>query len=352
MTDSGESAAASGDPDVAAAALVMDLTYGLWASQTLVAAESLDLFTALSARGGATTAELCAELGIERRPADILLTACTALGLLRRDGERYLNTLPAERYLVRGTEHFFGDYVRMLRDFAYPGWMRITDAVRHNRPVRSIPDPDKGIFDSGNRPPLFWDGLYGLSAVTGAALARAVSLAQHCRLLDVGGGSGASAIELCRANPGLSATVFDLPHVCQAADRRILDADLVDRVCVCPGDFFAQPDLPGGHDVVLLSMILHDWDEILCRGLLAKCFRALDPGGMLIVNELLVSDDSSGPRDAALMSMNMLVGTGGRNYTAAEYLSWLTDAGFTDAKVVPFRAPAANGAVLAWKRSG
>ena len=330
----------------------MDLTYGLWESQTLAAAESLDLFTALSARGGATADELCADLGIERRPADILLTACTALGLLHRDGERYLNALPAERHLVRGSGQFLGDYVRMLHDFAYPGWMRITDAVRHNRPVRTIAEPGKGIFDAGNRPLLFWDGLYGLSAVTGAALARAVSLARCSRLLDVGGGSGASAIELCRANPDLSATVFDLPHVCQAAGRRIADAGLAGRVGVCPGDFFAQPDLPGGHDAVLLSMILHDWDEPTCRELLAKCLRALDPGGMLIVSELLVADDRSGPRDAALMSMNMLVGTTGRNYTGGEYLSWLADAGFADAKVVPFRAPAANGAVLAWKRSG
>jgi 3-hydroxy-5-methyl-1-naphthoate 3-O-methyltransferase len=56
-----------------------------------------------------------------------------------------------------------------------------------------------------------------------------------------------------------------------------------------------------------------------------------------------------GPLDAALMSLNMLVETWGRNYTAAEYRAWLAEAGFLDMETVRFQAPAANGAVIARK---
>jgi hypothetical protein len=68
-----------------------------------------------------------------------------------------------------------------------------------------------------------------------------------------------------------------------------------------------------------------------------------------VISELLVNDDKTGPPAAALMSLNMLVETVGRNYTAAEYGTWLHTTGFVDIQTVSFEAPGANGAVLARK---
>jgi hypothetical protein len=105
----------------------------------------------------------------------------------------------------------------------------------------------------------------------------------------------------------------------------------------------------GGQDAILLSMILHDWDVPDCERLLRSCFDALSPGGCLLISELLVADTKDGPVDAALMSLAMLVETFGRNYTGAEYSSWLTEAGFVDVEVRPLTAPAANGVVIGRK---
>ena len=49
------------------------------------------------------------------------------------------------------------------------------------------------------------------------------------------------------------------------------------------------------------------------------------------------------------MSLNMLIETEGRNYTASEYTAWLQDAGFVEVRTVRFDAPGANGAVIARK---
>ena len=133
------------------------------------------------------------------------------------------------------------------------------------------------------------------------------------RLLDVGGGGGAYVIELCRQLPDLHATVYDLPHVCDYTAERIDEAGLTGRIAVHAGDFFVDAELPAGHDVILLSMILHDCDEPRNREILAKCRRALPSGGLLLISELLVDDDKTAPADAALMSLNMLVGTPGRD---------------------------------------
>ena len=96
-------------------------------------------------------------------------------------------------------------------------------------------------------------------------------------------------------------------------------------------------------------MILHDWDEAKDRALLRRSYEALPSGGAVVISELLVNDDKTGPAPAALMSLNMLIETEGRNYTPAEYAEWMKDAGFHEVETVWFDAPGANGAVIGRK---
>ncbi|MFI8183323.1 methyltransferase [Actinacidiphila glaucinigra] len=99
-------------------------------------------------------------------------------------------------------------------------------------------------------------------------------------------------------------------------------------------------------------MILHDWDEETGRRLLDKCWAALPDGGAVIICELVLDDDETGPAPAALMGLNMLVETrSGHNYTYGEYRRWLADAGFTATTVVPLDAAGANAAIVAHKRA-
>jgi hypothetical protein len=141
-----------------------------------------------------------------------------------------------------------------------------------------------------------------------------------------------------------------LPKVADIAAGKVEEAGLPMRIETVAGDFFADSSLPGGHDTILLSMILHDWAEDHCRAILEKCWAALPSGGQVIISELLVNDARTGPPSAALMSLNMLVETGGgRNYTPAEYSAWLGDLGFQGIRTVWFEAAGANGAVIGRK---
>ncbi|MET9294130.1 methyltransferase [Streptomyces sp. NPDC003077] len=339
-------------PDVSPLPL-MRLATGFWAFKALAAADELGLFGLLDRMGGATPAECAEELEVSVRPAGMLLTACTALGLLRRRADgRYVNSAVADAYLVPGRPYHFGGWVRMLDRRLYPGWAPLAEAVRTNRPTTWDPDRHPHLFATEDPELLdvFWEAMHALSSWTARRLGEAIDLSTASRLLDVGGGSGAYAIELCRRLPQLKATVYDLPSVCPVAERHAREAELGDRVGTHPGDFLADEALPGGHDVIILSMILHDWDEETGRALLTKCHAALPPGGTLIISELMVDDDETGPAPAALMSLNMLIETeGGRNYTAREYTNWLTAAGFADIRKVAFEAPGANGALVARK---
>lgn len=330
---------------------LMQLATGFWAFKTLATAHELDLFSRLSGTTGTTVAELTETLAIEERPAEMLLTGCAALGLLDKNDDRYLNSPLAEEFLVRGMPYYFGGFVQMLDQRLYPGWGRLTQAIRTNRPTTWDPERQSSLFD-GEDPQLlavFWEAMHSLSTFTARALGQAVDLSSARRLLDVGGGSAAYDIELCRRYPDLTATVYELPQVADIAAGKVKEADLSDRVETVTGDFFADSALPGGHDTILLSMIMHDWAEERCRAILQKCWAALPSGGQVIISELLVNDTRTGPPAAALMSLNMLVETEGRNYTPAEYHSWLRDLGFHDVRTVWFEAAGANGAVIGRK---
>ena len=82
-----------------------------------------------------------------------------------------------------------------------------------------------------------------------------------------------------------------------------------------------------------MGHILHDWSLDEKRMLIGKAYEALPDGGALIVYEAIIDDDRSENAFGLLMSLNMLIETeGGFDYTAADCIGWMTDAGFTSTR--------------------
>ncbi|WP_432069155.1 methyltransferase [Streptomyces sp. AA1529] len=328
---------------------LMQLATGFWSFKTYAGAIEIGLFDLLADGRALTVEEVSAELEIAHRPADLLLAGCASLGLLDKSGARYRNSMLAEEFLVEGRPYYFGGFVRYLDSREYPAWQHIVEALRTNRPTTWTPGTQDSLFDTEDPETLqlFWDCMFSVSVLTARTLAGIYDFTRHTRLLDVGGGAGAFPIELCRRFDHLSATVFELPHVCDLARTKVTEALLNGRVNTVAGDFNRDPVLPGGYDVIILSMILHDWDEESGRALLRKCRATLPANGAVLICELLLNDERTGPPAAALMGMNMLVETeGGKNYSAAEYSRWLLDAGFARVEVLPVEAVGANGVVV------
>ncbi len=331
---------------------LMQLTSGFWVSNVLASAVELGVFALLDSRPGLTADGVARRLGISGRGSRQLLPACAALGLLAAADGRYRNSALADRHLVPGRPGYFGGFVRFRHAREYAAWGRLTEALRTDLPTAWDPGDERAtVFaaeDESLR--LFWEGAHPLSLACGEALAGALDLSGARALLDVGGGTGACAIGLCRHLPELRATVYELPFVAELARVRVAEADMEERITVIDGDFLAA-DLPAGYDTVLLSSVLHNWDPASVATLLGKCHRALEPGGTVIVTELILDDAGAGPPGAALMGLNMLVETlGGRSYTESEHRAGLAAAGFVDVRAVPLEVMQANLALAGRRR--
>ena len=106
-----------------------------------------------------------------------------------------------------------------------------------------------------------------------------------------------------------------------------------DRLELQEGDMFADK-LPTA-DAILLSNILHDWDEPACQQLVTTCAESLDPGGRLFIHDVFLNDEHDGPLPIALYSAALFTLTEGRAYSAGEYRNWVSRAGLVPGKVEP-----------------
>ena len=124
----------------------------------------------------------------------------------------------------------------------------------------------------------------------------------------MGGGPGTYTIAFLRAVPGMTATLFDLPDVIQMARERLESEGMIDRVTLIPGSY-DDDELPQGHDLALLSAIIHSNSLDGNLELYRKVFRALKPGGRILIRDHVMEPDRTRPRDGAVFAINMLVGT-------------------------------------------
>jgi predicted O-methyltransferase YrrM len=153
-------------------------------------------------------------------------------------------------------------------------------------------------------------------------------------LIDVGGASGSYTAAFLKAAPGMRGTIFDLPDVVPMARERMEEEGLTDRVTIVGGNY-NHDTLPGGHDLALLSSIIHQNSHEQNVSLYTKIHEALVPGGRIIVRDFVMNADRTEPASGALFAINMLVNTdGGNSYTFEEIEGGLKKAGFERVQLI------------------
>lgn len=317
-------------------AALLKLAGDYWSVCALHAGVKLDVFTLLAA-GPATPADLSRVLGTDSRGLAMLLNSLAALGLVTKSGDSYAATHFAAEYLAKTSPAYLGHIV-MHHHHLVAGWARLDEAVSSGGPVR-----DKVSFaDDAETRESFEMGMFNLAMQIAPLIVSRIDLSGRRRFLDLGGGPGTYAIHFCRHNPGLTAVVYDLPTTRPFAERTIARFGLADRIAFADGDYITG-GIEGRFDVAWLSHILHSEGPAGCAVLLEKAVAALEPGGLVMVQEFILDDSGDGPLFPALFSLNMLLGTpSGQAYCQRELVDMLTAAGVRDVHRLPVELP--NGA--------
>ena len=291
-------------------------------SRVLLTGAELDLFTLLSKE--ALTAEAIAvRIGAGLRALKIELDALAAIGLLDKADDTY-RTSPEASCLSADAP----DSIHPMLLHTAALWHRWSNLTRA---IGGTPLPERPREEATRA---FIGAMHVVSAARAEGIVKAAGVGSARRLLDVGGGPGTYTAAFLRAAPELRATLFDLPLVVGIARERLLASGLLERVTLVAGDFEKDP-LPPGHDLAWLSAIIHQNGPSQNERLYARIFRALVPGGRLVIRDHVMEPGRTRPRSGALFAVNMLVGTEqGGTYTLDEIRAGLEGAGFARVRLL------------------
>jgi SAM-dependent methyltransferase len=303
--------------------------------QYLSAAFQLGLFTLLSEEPGSTKADIARRLGLQEQPARILLLGGTAFGLLCKDGDRYYNTSISEPFSMR-SDQAPAAFLPFQQHCIYRPMWWFYDSLKENTNIglqREIEGSATTLYGRlAGHPGLettFHNMMASVSRLVAEDLAQKIDLSNYTHLLDVGGGTAVNAAELARRWPHLQITIIELPTVAAAANERIVELGLADRVRAVGLDVF-NDEFPTGCDCVLFAHFLEIWSIEHIRALLAKASRAVGPNAGIFVVTPYQDDDENGPELAAALSAYFLTIASGEGmiYTPREYEQWFVETGF------------------------
>ena len=321
------------------AATLLHLMTGYRAMQALYVAARLGIADLLK-DGARGSEELARATGADARALHRLLRALASLGVFGEDADGRFTPSELGALLrsdvpgsLRAAAIFFGD------ERNWHAWGKLERSVMSGEPVRGPRGTQVFLEESARDPEgaaLFNAAMTSLTSAFDAAVTAAYDFSRLGTLVDVGGGQGALISSILAANPALRGILFDIPPVIESARGRIGEAGLAGRCELVAGDFFAS--VPAGGDAYVLKWVIHDWDDEHGVAILGSCRRAMARDGRLLLVERVVPervDQSADTQGIVLGDLNMLLWTGGRERTAAEYRALLASGGFTLARIVP-----------------
>ena len=297
---------------------LMRLANAFSESRTLLAANDLDVFTAIGA-AGRTAGEIAKRCKADQEGLRLLLNALVGLGLLTLRGGRYRNTPLGRHHLDRRSPEAISNLLWLLGHH-WQDWTDMPQAIRKGRPgwapVTTSPEFRRR----------FSLAMHERSYVLAAPTVATIRLPRTARrFLDLGGGPGSYAIALAKHCPRLEGVVLD--QTVTVARRLIRRHRLENRLRARAGSIFTAA-LGAGFDAVLVSNVIHVFNERENRVLMRRVRAALRPGGKVFIVEFFLDESLTRPAKASVFSVMMYTFTaGGRCYSWGEVEGWLKELG-------------------------
>ncbi|WP_436926409.1 methyltransferase [Halosimplex amylolyticum] len=314
----------------------------------LALAHDLSVFAALDEPR--SVGALATEIDADPTALGDLLRVLAANGYVERDGDAVVRTAATERWLTEDGEANLAPWFTFWRDVVFPFWNEhLETTIREGRPPLTL-------YEWLTANPTLWPtaqrGFRAAATLIVDPVVDEIALPGGARtLLDLGGGHGLYAAELCERNPGLSAVVFDHPDALEVAETEIRDRGLADRIETRGGDYRTD-DVGDGYDAVLLFNVLHGHDEAEVRALFERVHEALAPGGRVVVLDQFQGGGrmNLGRAAVALVSLTYRATLGRGVHDADAVTDWLRAAGFADVERTGLRRDPGSELLQATRR--
>ena len=316
-------------------------------SAAIKAAVELEIFTRIGA-GANTAGEIAGAADASERGIRILCDTLTVLGFLIKDGSRYSLTDATAMFLDKKSHAYLGSMTEFMHSPQQKaGFEDLTESVRRGGAVvddnASIsPDSPMWVTFAKAMMPMMFPATQQVADNIGFDRGRKL------KVLDIAAGHGIYGIMVAKSFPNSEIYALDWANVLTVATENAAKFGVSDRHHLIPGSAF-ETDFGGDYDVVLLTNLLHHFDQPACVDLLKKINNALTADGKLMTLEFVPNDDRVSPRSEALFPLIMLAATpAGDAYTFAELTRMCEEAGFTKNEHIHF-APTPQHLIVSTK---
>jgi SAM-dependent methyltransferase len=320
--------------EMSPAKALIQLASGYWVSQAIYVVAKLGVADLLK-HGSNSCEELARATGTHARSLYRVMRGLASVGVFAEiDGGRFQLT-PLSEVLQTGVPDSMCALAIMLGEESYRAWGELLYSVKTGEPAFDHVYNMRRFEYLGQHPEaadVFNKAMTALFGRVHAAVVNAYPFSGLTKVVDVGGGNGFLITLILKANPRMTGVLFETPAVIQDAKKHIEAAGLALRCETVAGDFFVS--IPQGGDAYILSHVIQSFDDGRSGTILRNCRRAMAKHGKLLLVEPVISPGNE-PSVAKLLDLQMLVVTGGRQRTEAEYRTLLVPAGFRLTNVIP-----------------
>lgn len=322
--------------DVKNVSALLDLMAAYQKSQVLFSFVELEISDALDGKT-LTARELAQMKNVHPLAMERFLNAAVVAGLLEREKDGYQNSETSESFLIRNREFYLGGQVERHRKRSAPVWAKLTEKLKDWKYGEQ--EQEEATPDSDDQGAEAMTEQHNLALLHGYELGKAFDFSKHRKILDLGGGTGASSIALCRSYPHLESIVFDLPENIETAEKIVEKANLSDRITLIGGDF-KKDYLPEDFDAVLLANFMAVADAEENKQLLKKLYEKLPAGGVCILSGWIIDDSHLAPPISVLFCLeDVCWNAPDVERSERVYTDWLEEAGFSDIKCETYLSP-------------
>jgi cyclopropane fatty-acyl-phospholipid synthase-like methyltransferase len=328
------------------------LAYAFVPSRVFLAAFQLNIFATIqnSKKQSLSAKQVCKKLSlIDLESTTDFLTSLVEMNVLLSDvtleGKTiFYNTTEISKMVTVDPTAVNIDFLIMSSARLYRFWSDLPDALvtgfKQNECIKRQVHIE--LYDNPELLNVFLRGMNGYSFDIRSAFLEKFDFTPYHTVTDVGGATGLLSIAIAKQYPHIAQCITtDLPQVGPLAARVISKSLLTDqnRVMFVGSDFLKE-EIPSS-DVIIMSIVLHDWPLQVKKMLLEKGYRSLPENGVLVVIDSLIDDDRRTHTYGLCMSINMLIEfgvDGGYDHTGADLRTLCQQVGFACNEIRPLTA--------------
>ncbi|MHA1249351.1 MAG: methyltransferase [Candidatus Helarchaeota archaeon] len=310
---------------------LMDDLVGYWSTQIIYSISKLEILEKI--KNGINTFQALLEiLNIPKYPLDLIIKYLKIHNFITElDNKYYLRykgmLLTPDHpeslkfaSLLWGSEHYLA--MSKLLESLKSGAPQFDKLYGMNIFQFYNDNPDKGIiFNKAMKE-------YGIDY---DSVIDALELQNVESIMDIGGGIGTLLSKILHKYPNIKKGILiDLPNVINDAKKFLRNLKIFNKIQLIPANFFQK--IPVSSDAIILSRVLHDWNDHNALKILKNAHDALNDQGTLFIIETIIPKNLD--KDIGIsLNFNLLVMTGGKERTLDEYENLLKMADFKISKI-------------------